>query len=83
MVAAGFCVTLLTICYSTCHHTPDDSNFITTAMTAWFHAYVQAVSNGIEHSSVCKKLLEYCVLFDTLGEEFMWKGSIWFSIKIL
>lgn len=33
------------------------------------HAFVQAVSCGIEHSNVCKKVVEYCVLFDTLGEE--------------
>jgi hypothetical protein len=32
---------------------------------------VQAVSCSIEHSSVCTKVVEYCVLFDTLGEECM------------
>jgi hypothetical protein len=43
--------------------------FITTVMTASFHAYVQAVSYGIEYSSICNKIVEYCVLFDTLREE--------------
>ena len=57
--------------------------FITTAMTASFHAYVQAVSYGIEYSSVYNKVVEYCVLFDTLGEEGRWKGSIWIAVKIL
>jgi hypothetical protein len=57
--------------------------FITTAISASFHAHVRAVSCGIERSSVCKKAVEYYVLFDTLGEECMWKGTTCIAIKIL
>jgi hypothetical protein len=46
---------------------------ITTSMSAPFNVYMQAVSCGVEHSSVCKKVVHYCVLFDTLREEHMWK----------
>ena len=57
--------------------------FITTAMTVSFHAYVLALSYGIEHSSLCKKAVDYFVLFDTWEQECMWKGSIWIAIEIL
>jgi hypothetical protein len=43
--------------------------FIASSMSGSSHAYMQAVNSGIEHSDVCKKEMEYCVLFDTLGEE--------------
>jgi len=36
--------------------------FITTVVSVSIRAYVQALSCGIEHSSVCKKAVEYCVL---------------------
>ena len=42
-------------------------------MSALFNVYMQAVSCGIEHSIVCKKVVHYCVLSDTLREERMWK----------
>jgi len=57
--------------------------FITTAISASFHANVQAISCGIEHSSVCKRVVHYCVLFDTLREEHMLKGNVQITIKIL
>ena len=45
--------------------------FITTAMTVSFHACVLALSYGIEHSSLCKKAVDYFVLFDTWEQECM------------
>jgi predicted permease len=70
MVAAGFCVTLLTVRVHVITH-QKTVMFIINAISASFHAYVQAVSCGIEHSSVCKKVVHYYVLLDVLGEKCM------------
>jgi hypothetical protein len=45
--------------------------FIVSGMSGSSHADMQAINSGIEHSNICKKGMEYCVLFDTLGEEHM------------
>jgi hypothetical protein len=47
--------------------------FNSIGVIASFYAYVQAVSCGIEHSSGCKKAVEYFILFVTSGEECMEK----------